>query len=236
MDRGNRMNTLGIDNHLDWPRIRHLFHIGILAGLVALSADIVLGWGAAQEGISGMDGYFSRYLTVSNGRIFASALLGMIGIPMECLSYFGIYRLMADSAPKHAHAYRAGLFGMLIFGALTHVLCCAAVFYYRQMYAIDPATAAADTVRFALWFLIPATAIFLIFFFITALVQISAFAKGKTPYPKRCWVFSLLFGFVLIAAMKLIGNYPLTNALSTGWISLGSLWMLGGLLVAKAEQ
>lgn len=71
----------------------------------------------------------------------------MIGIPIECLSYFGIYRLMADSAPKHAHAYRAGLFGMLIFGALTHVLCCAAVFYYRQMYAIDPATAAAGKAR-----------------------------------------------------------------------------------------
>lgn len=95
--------------------------------------------------------------------------------------------------------------------------------------------AAADTVRFALWFLFPATAIFLTFFFITALVQISAFAKGKTPYPKRCWVFSLLFGFVFIAVMKLIGNYPLTNALSTGWISLGSLWMLSGLLVTKKE-
>ena len=130
------MNTLGIDNYLDWPRIRHLFKIGIFAGLVALSADIVLGWGVMQEGISGMDGYFSRYLTVSDGRVFASSLLGMIGIPIECLSYFGIYRLMADSSPKHAHAYRVGLFGMLIFGALTHVMCCAAVFYYRQMYAL----------------------------------------------------------------------------------------------------
>ena len=49
------MNTLGIDNHLDWPRIRHLFQIGIFAGLAALSADIVLGWGVPQEGISGAD-------------------------------------------------------------------------------------------------------------------------------------------------------------------------------------
>lgn len=140
-----------------------------------------------------MDGYFSRYLTVSDGRIFASALLGMVGIPIECLSYFGIYRLMADSSPKHAHAYRTGLFGILIFGALTHVMCCAALFYYRQMYAIDPAMAAADTVRFALWFLLPATVIFSIFFFITPLVQISAFTKGKAPYPKHCGVFSMLF-------------------------------------------
>lgn len=230
------MNTLGIGDNLDWPRIRHLFKVGIFAGLIALFADIMLGWGVALEGISGMDGYFSRYLTVSDGRIFTSALLGMIGIPVECLSYFGIYRLMVDSSPKHAHAYRAGLLGMLIFGALTHVMCCAAVFYYRQMYAVDPATAATATVRFALWFLLPATVLFFIFFLLTALMQISAFAKGKTPYPKRCWVFSLLFGFVWIAVMKLIGNYPLTNALSTGWISLGSLWMLGGLLVTMQVE
>ncbi len=225
------MNTLGIDNHLDWPRIRHLFQIGIFAGLAALSADIVLGWGVPQEGISGADGYLSRYLTVSDGRIFASALLGIIGIPTECLSYAGIYRLMADSSAKHAHAYRAGLFGMLIFGALTHVMCCAAVFYYRRIYAIDPGMAAADTIRFAIWFLIPAAVLFAISLFTTAFVQISAFAQGKTPYPKRCWMFSILAGFVFMAVMRLIGNHPLTNALSTGWISLGSLWMLSGLLM-----
>lgn len=229
------MNTLGIDHYLDWPRIRHLFKVGIFAGLVALSADILLGWGVAQEGLGGLDGYFPRYLTVSDGRIFASALLGMIGIPAECLSYFGIYRLMAGGAPKHAHTYRAGLLGMLTFGALTHVMCCATVFYYRRMHTIAPSTAAADTVRFALWFLLPATAIFFLFFCITVLVQLSAFAQGKTPYPKRCWVFSLLFGSVFIVVMKLLGNHPLTNALSTGWISLGSLWMLGGLLVTMKK-
>lgn len=68
------MNTFGIDNHLDWPRIRHLFKIGIFAGLVALSADILLG--VAQEGISGMDGYFSRYLTVSDDAFLHRPCLG----------------------------------------------------------------------------------------------------------------------------------------------------------------
>lgn len=56
------MNTLGIDNHLDWPRIRHLFKIGIFASMVVLSVDIVVGWGVTQEGISGMDGHFSGIL------------------------------------------------------------------------------------------------------------------------------------------------------------------------------
>ena len=44
------------------------------------------------------------------------------------------------------------------------------------------------------------------------------------------WVFSLLFGFLWMAAMRLLGDHVLTNALATGWISAGNLWMLGGLL------
>ena len=47
---------------------------------------------------------------------------GLVGIPIEVLSYFGVYRLMADRSSKHAHAYRAGIFGMLIFGVLVHVM------------------------------------------------------------------------------------------------------------------
>ena len=33
--------------------------------------------------------------------------------------------------------------------------------------------------------------------------------------------------------MKLIGDFGLTNALATGWISIGNLWMMGGLLLAS---
>ena len=41
-----------------------------------------------------------------------------------------------------------------------------------------------------------ATIIFLVFFFVTAIVQIRAFAKGHTPLPKWCWIFNILFGVV----------------------------------------
>lgn len=229
------MNTIGIDNHLDLKRIRHLYRLGICAAAMVLAGDMLLGWGTADPALTGMDAYFSKYLTVSDTRIFWSALLGLVGIPIEVLSYFGVYRLIADSSPKHAHAYRAGIFGMLIFGALVHVMCCTVPFYYKKLYAISPESAVSDTMQFAAYFLLPATAIFVVFFFLTAGVQISAFAKGKTLYPKWCAAFSFLFGFVVIAVMKVIGDYPLTNALSTGWISLGSIFMLSGLLICSKK-
>ena len=56
---------------------------------------------------------------------------------------------------------------------------------------------------------------------------------GHTPLPRRCRVFSVLFGLLFAALMKLIGDFGLTNALATGWISIGNLWMMGGLLLAS---
>jgi hypothetical protein len=48
-------------------------------------------------------------------------------------------------------------------------------------------------------------------------------------------VFSVLFGFVFAVVMRLIGNYGLTNALAAGWISIGNLWMMCGLLIASKK-
>ena len=37
----------------------------------------------------------------------------MLGIVLERLACFGIYRLMADAAPRYAHIYRSGIFGYI---------------------------------------------------------------------------------------------------------------------------
>ena len=66
---------------------------------------------------------------------------------------------------------------------------------------------------------------------LAAVTQIIVFAKGLTPFPKWCAVFSIVSGLMVIIIMKIIGNYPFTNALSTSWISLGSIWTFGGLLI-----
>ena len=224
-------NKIGISSEYDKKRIAHLFKIGIFAAVMVLIGDMLLGWGTVDESMSGMDQYYSRYLTVSDARIVWSAVLGLIGIPLECLSYFGIYRCIAVKSEKYAHRYRSGILGMLTFGAFVHVVCCASVYLYKCIYNLDPSVAAGIAMKFALYFLAPVTGIFFIFFLLTAVTQITAFAKGITPFPKWCAVFSVVSGFAVIIVMKLVGNYPLTNAISTGWISLGNLWTFTGLLI-----
>ena len=39
----------------------------------------------------------------------------------------------------------------------------------------------------------------------------------------------------MLLGMQLIGNYGMTNALAAGWISIGNLWMMSGLLSASRK-
>ena len=99
-------NTIGISSEFDMARIAHLFKIGIVAAVMVLIGDMILGWGTADGSLSGADQYFSRYLEVSNARIVWSAVLGLIGIPLESLCYFGVYRCIAVKSEKYAHLYK----------------------------------------------------------------------------------------------------------------------------------
>ena len=48
--------------------------------------------------------------------------LMVIGIPLEGLCYFGVYRLIASRSMHYAHIYRSGIFGYLIFGHLCYLV------------------------------------------------------------------------------------------------------------------
>ncbi len=190
----------------------------------------------AHMSLSGMEQYFSRYLTVSDIRIFWSGLLGMIGITLETMCFFGVYRIIASVSESYAHVYRAGLIGMLAFGSFCHVMCCATIYYHNALYRIDPGIAIEETMKFAKYFTIPVSGIFFVFFLVMNIAQIMAFAKGKTPYPNWCWVFTMLTGIIEIAVMRLAGNRPWAYALSTGWLSIGSLVTFTGLLINMPKK
>lgn len=79
-------NDVGISRQLDWPRIRHLFRLGLFAALTTLIGDLLLGWGVENEALSGLPRMLSAY-AASDGRILASALLGLFGLALEGLCY-----------------------------------------------------------------------------------------------------------------------------------------------------
>ena len=225
-------NDIGIDGTLDWKRIRKLLLIGLAAGCMVMAGDMLLGWGVHDQEKTGLEGFLSAYLSISDSRIFWSALLGLIGIPLEGLCYFAIYRLIASRSMRYAHFYRTGIFGYLIFGACgVHVPCLACVFVYRHLAEISLENALEISYRFGLYFLLPATILFVVFWAIHSYAQISAFAKGLTPYPRWCWIFCMPVGQALAMLLKLAPETALRNALTAGWLSIANIWTMGGLLL-----
>ena len=169
-----------MDNKSEQNRITGLLIVGLLAGTVALLGDLLLGWGTYDPALEGLARKLSIYSDISDARIFWSGLLGMIGITLETLCFFGVYRIISSVSERYAHAYRAGLIGMLAFGPFCHVMCCASVYYHNALYRIDPGSAIGGTMDFAKFFLLPVSAVFFVFFLVMNIVQIMAFAKGKT--------------------------------------------------------
>lgn len=222
----NDYNDIGISRQLDIPRVKKLLSIGLFASVLHFVGDMILGWGTEDETLGGILRMISAYTGTSDGGILAAALLGLFGMALEGLSCFGIYRLIAPYSPKYAHSYRAGIFGYLMFGACGyHVPVCALVFAVKHGFASDTA------LRYAAYFILPSFALFWVFFAVMEIAQIKAFAKGMTPYPKWCFIFSLPVGMAAAMLPNVFGNVPFVNALSCAWIAFGSLWMFGGLLV-----
>lgn len=218
-------NDIGISRQLDMPRIRKLLSIGLFASVLHFAGDMILGWGVEDETLTGIGRMVSAYAATSDGGIFAAALLGLIGMVLEGLAYFGIYRLIVPYSPEFAHSYRSGILGYLIFGACGfHVPTCALVFLTKHGLAEE------IVLRYAVYFLLPAFALFWVFFLVLEIAQIRAFTKGQTPCPKWSWVFSLPVGMVIAMLPGACGNVPFANALACAWIAFGNLWMFGGLL------
>ena len=228
-------NDIGISRQLDWPRIRKLLSIGLFAAILTFVGDMLLGWGVENETLTGLERMVSSYTGTSDDGIFAAALLGLFGMTLEGLCYFGIYRLMAEKAPSYAHRYRAGIFGYVIFGGCGfHVPMCALVFLAKHLGWSEVVW------NYASYFLLPAFLLFWVFFLVLQVTQIQAFVKGMTPYPKWCWVFSLPVGMAAAMLCGVFGNQPWVNGVACAWIGVGNLWMFGGLMVlmkkAQREQ
>lgn len=183
-------NRIGIDNTLDWARIQKLLKIGVFASILAMIGDLMLGWGVQDETLPGFFRMFSSYTGTSDKQLFVVALLGLFGMTLEGLSFFGIYRLIAPKSPRYANHYRSGIIGYLLFGPCGfHVTVCGIVFLYKHLLAAGVAQPEELLSTYMHYFFLPAFILFWIFFFVLEGAHIIAFARGKTPLPKWSFIF-----------------------------------------------
>ena len=218
-----------IKKESEFKRIALLLKIGILGALVILAGDLLMGWGVRDERITGIEGQLSQYLAISHGRMFLSSLFGFTGVPIAVVGHYGIYKLLRPYSRKFAGMYALGILGFLAFGgAGVHVSSVEAAFFYQHMAAADPAAAVSSTVKFAVYFLLPLYVILITGWAIMVYAHLRAVTAGFSPFPRWCWIFSMLVGTLLASLVGLFGNHAPVNALMVGAFSLGNVCSLAG--------
>ena len=233
------MNTIGIDHNLDRLRIRKLLTIGLAASIMTGTGDFLLGYAENTAGGSVGLSVMASAPNLSEWQMIAGGLLGLIGIFLEGLAFFAIYRLMADAAPGYAHIYRAGIFGYIWLAPVgCHLNIGIMNIAYKYLVQADPVMAEHAAKLMIYGFSIPVYVLLICFWVPVIIIQYKAFAEGKTPYPKYAKWFNLITGAVpslIIAA--LIGPHTALGAgIGTMFLSFGNAFMFGGLLAVMPSQ
>ena len=233
------MNTIGIEHNLDRVRIRKLLAIGLFASVLTGIGDFLLGYAESPAGGGLSASVMASAPNLTDGQIIAGSLLGFVGIFLEGLACFGVYRLMADAAPKYAHLYRAGIFGYIWLAPVgCHMNVGILNLAYNYLLQADEALAAkvADLLFFG--FSLPIYLLLILFWLPMMIVQFKAFSKGLTPYPRKAKWFCVPIGAVPALALALIlgPKTALGAAIGTMFLSFGNAFLFGGLLLTLPSQ
>ena len=220
------MNTIGIDDNLNRARIRKLLLIGLFGCVLTGLGDFLLGYATPADVLDGpFDAMLATAPNMSDAALFAGGLLGMVGLFIEGLGYFGVYRLMADAAPRHAHVLRAGIFGYIWLAPIgCHMNVGVFNYAYKHLYSASPELAH-EVIGPMYW--VP-----------MMVAQWKAFAQEKTPYPTgEKWFTVMVGGVATLAVSFLLGfDTALGGGIGTMFLSVGNALVFGGLLATMPSE
>ena len=141
--------------------------------------------------------------------------------------------LIRERMPRGGSFYKLSMYVYLaVGGGAVHLPCGAFMWIYKSVAGAAGTEIGYDiALRYLLYFLLPATALFGVFFTGANIVQFIAFAKGHTPFPKWYCFFNLLIGKAVFNAVRRLGNTALINGIATSNMSLGAIVMFTALLL-----
>ena len=207
--------------------------IGLFGALLTLIGDLLIGAARFPDGANMIDGYFAIALAMPAWRPILGGLIGFAGICLEFCGLMTIYPLIREKMPRGGRFYKLSMYVYLaVAGGAVHLPCGAFMWIYRSVAGAAGKAVGHDiAMKYLLYFLLPAAAVFAVFFIGTSIVQFVAFFKGHTPFPKWYCMFNLLLGKAVFNGVRRLGNTALINGIGTSNMSLGAIVMFAALLL-----
>ncbi len=208
--------------------------IGLFGALMTLFGDCMIGAAKFPDGAKMIEGYFAIALDMPAWRPILGGLIGFVGICLEFPALMTICPLIREHMPRGGSFYKFSMYVYLALGGgAVHLPCSVLLWIYKAVAEASGAEVGRDiATRYLLYFLLPAAAVFGVFFIGASVVQFIAFAKGRTPFPKWYCVFNLLIGKAVFNAVRRLGNTALCNGIGTSNMSLGAIIMFTALLLS----
>lgn len=218
---------------MNYQKIKNRLCLGIFGAFLTFIGDMLLGYIRFPDGASMIDGYFAAALAMPVWRPILSGLIGCLGICLEVPALLTIYPLIKEKMPKSAAFYKFSMYVYLaLAGGAVHLPCGVFMWLYHAVTEKAGQEIGHEiAMQYLLYFLIPVSAVFMLFFFGANIVQFIAFFGGKTPFPKWYCIFNLLIGQILFNSVRMIGNYAITNGIGTSNKSLGGIIMFIAFLI-----
>ena len=207
--------------------------IGLFGALLTLIGDLLIGAARFPDGANVIDGYFAIALAMPAWRPILGGLIGVVGICLEYCGLMTIWPLIREKMPRGGRFYRLSMYVYLaVAGGAVHLPCGAFMWIYKSVAGAAGQAVGHDiALKYLLYFLLPAAAVFAVFFIGAGIVQFVAFFKGRTPFPKWYCVFNLLLGKAVFNGVRRLGNTALINGIGTSNMSLGAIVMFTALLL-----
>ena len=207
--------------------------IGLCGAVLALIGDLLIGAAKFPDGANMIEGYFAIALSMPAWRPIFGGLIGFLGICLEFPALMTIWPLIRKKMPRGGEFYRLAMYVYLaVGGGAVHLPCGVFMWIYRSVTeAAGPEAGHEIALNYLLYFLLPVTVVFTVFFTGANVVQFIAFVRGRTPFPKWYCVFNLLIGKAVFNAARQLGNTALFNGIGTSNMSLGAIVMFTALLL-----
>ena len=207
--------------------------LGLFGAVLTLVGDLLIGAAKFPDGADMIEGYFAIALTMPAWRPILGGLIGFVGICLEYPGLMTICPLIREKMPRSGRFYKLSMYVYLaVGGGAVHLPCGAFMWIYKAAAeAAGQEIARSIALRYLLYFLLPAAAVFSVFFIGANAVQFIAFVKGRTPFPKWYCVFNLLLGKAVFNSVRQLGNTALINGIGTSNMSLGAIVLFTALLL-----
>ena len=214
-------------------KARKLLLIGLLGAVLTLIGDLLIGYVKFPEGAGMLEGYFAAALVLPIWRPVLGGIIGFLGISLEFCGLMALYPLLKKNMSRGAAFYKLSMYIYLaVAGGAVHLPCGVFMWLYHSV-----ADAAGQTIgynialQYVLYFILPVTVVFYVFFAGSSIVQFIGIVKGYTLLPKWYAFFNLLILSMLFNGLRRIGNDATVNGIGTSNKSLGAILLFIALYI-----